>query len=80
VDPNRSEPLEGRYANHLEVGHNAQDLVMDFGQVFEDEQPLMHTRIVTHPTFARQMVEVLRQSLDRHEKLHGREPGRRRKR
>jgi hypothetical protein len=66
VDPNRTEAREGRYANHLEVGHNAEEVVMDFGQVFEGEPPLVHTRIVTHPSFAREMVEVLNESLERH--------------
>ena len=72
MDPNRREAREGRYANHLEVGHNAEELVMDFGQVFEDEPPLLHTRIVAHPTFAREIVEVLHESLSHHEKIHGR--------
>jgi hypothetical protein len=71
VDPNRTEAREGRYANHLEVGHDAEELVMDFGQVFDHDPPLLHTRIVTHPTFAREMVEVLHESLSLHEKIHG---------
>ena len=72
MDPNRAEAREGRYANHLEVGHNAEEVVMDFGQVFEGEPPLLHTRIVTHPSFAREMVEVLNESLERHDQVHER--------
>ncbi len=63
VDPKKDEPREGRYANHLEVGRNAEEVVMDFGQVFDGDTPLIHTRIVTHPVFAQQMVEALRDSL-----------------
>ena len=63
MDRKHNEAREGRYANHLEVGRNAEEVVMDFGQVFDDDAPLIHTRIVTHPAFAQQMVEALRDSL-----------------
>jgi len=68
---------EGRYANHLEVGCNEEEVVMDFGQVFDDEAPLTHTRIVTQPVFARQMMRILRESLadDPEPRAPGREKG-----
>lgn len=37
---------------------------MDFGQVFEGEPPLIHTRIITHPSFAREIVELLHDSVE----------------
>jgi hypothetical protein len=64
VDRNRTDTREGRYANHLEVGRNEEELVMDFGQVFEGEPPLIHTRIITHPSFAREIVELLHDSVE----------------
>ena len=39
---------------------------MDFGQSFEGEPPLIHTRIVTQPSFAREMVNLLQEALSGH--------------
>jgi hypothetical protein len=62
----------GRYANYLEVGHNAFEFVLDFGQSQgESEEVSFHTRIVTSPGFAKAFMETLRESIDKHEKEFG---------
>lgn len=67
------EILEGRYANYFEIGHNAFEFLLDFGQLyFEDPGGRMHTRIVTSPMFARQLAEVLNQALRQYEASYGR--------
>jgi hypothetical protein len=67
--------LEGRYANYFEIGHNAFEFLLDFGQMyFEDPDSLMHTRIVTSPLFARRLADSLNLALAQYEGTHGRIP------
>jgi len=64
--------LEGRYANYFKVGHNAFEFLLDFGQFYpESEQTQLHTRIITSPIYAKALLEVLRESIDRYEKSYG---------
>jgi hypothetical protein len=74
--PENGEILEGRYANYIEIGHNAFEFLLDFGQLyFEDPDGCMHTRIVTNPMFAKRLAESLNQALVQYERTHGRIPG-----
>ena len=60
--------LEGRYANYFKVGHNAVEFLLDFGQFYpESEKAQLHTRIVTSPIYAKALLEIIRESLDRFE-------------
>jgi hypothetical protein len=64
---------EGRYANYFEIGHNAFEFLLDFGQLyFEAPEGRMHTRIVTSPPFARRLAGVLNRALAQYEQTHGR--------
>ena len=59
---------KGRYANYFEVGHNAFEFVLDFGQFYsESKQAQLHTRIITGPAYAKALLETLRRSIDRYE-------------
>jgi len=65
-------PLEGRYANYLEVGYNAFEFILDFGQRYsEDEDAKGHTRIVTSPVYAKAFLETLRDSVSEYEQHFG---------
>ncbi len=69
--PDSGQP-EGRYANYFEVGHNAVEFLLDFGQLYtENGEAQLHTRIITGPTYAKAFLEVLREALDRYEKTFG---------
>lgn len=72
-DPQNTGQLEGRYANYFEVGHNAFEFVLDFGQVYagESQQGQFHTRIVTAPVYANTLLKTLQGSIDRYEKTFG---------
>ena len=64
--------LEGRYANYFKVGHNAVEFLLDFGQLYsESEKAQRHTRIVTSPIYAKALLEIIRESLDRYEQTFG---------
>lgn len=55
---------EGRYANFFNVGHNAFEVVLEFGQCYEgDAQPRVHTRIVTGPAYAKTLLGLLESCL-----------------
>ena len=65
-------PLEGRYANYFEVGHNAFEFILEFGQRYlEGEDAKSHTRIVTSPAYAKAFLETLRNSVSKYEQLFG---------
>jgi len=67
--------VEGRYANYFEIGHNAFEFLLDFGQMyFEGPEGQMHTRIVTSPIFAKQLAETLNRALYQYEQTHGTVP------
>jgi hypothetical protein len=64
--------LEGRYANYFEVGHNAFEFVLDFGQFYPSvELPQFHTRIITSPAHARALLVTLMEALERHRQNFG---------
>lgn len=67
-----AEKIEGRYANHFKVGHNAFEFVLDFGQLYpESEEAQLLTRIITSPIYAKALLETLRKSIERYEQAFG---------
>lgn len=65
-------PPEARYANYFSVGQAACEIVLEFGQCYEnEEEPLAHTRIITTPLNANRLLELLSQSLRQYEAQHG---------
>ena len=69
--PDGVEP-EGRYANLFHVGHNAAEFLIDFGQYFAASHgELMHTRIITHPSYAKALLTVLAESVAAYERTFG---------
>jgi hypothetical protein len=67
-----SDKLEARYANYFEVGDNAFELIIEFGQLYADEAaPLRHTRIITSPVYARDLLHLLAEALQKHEDQFG---------
>lgn len=55
------------YANYFEVGHNARELVIDFGQFYAaTDQADLHTRIVMAPVYAEALLGVLQKALEAH--------------
>ena len=63
---------EARYANYFKVGHNVVEFLLDFGQFYpESEKAQLHTRIVTSPIYAKALLEIISESLDRYEQTFG---------
>ena len=61
---------EGHYANFFQIGHNAFEFLLEFGQQ-EGEQSAIHTRIYVSPQHARILANLLLDSLQQHERIFG---------
>ena len=68
--PGSEEEPDGRYANYFEVGFNAYEFVIDFGQQYSPASERIHTRIVTSPSLARHLWEILDRSLEEYGREH----------
>lgn len=69
TDSHDNGELEGRYANCFQIGQNAQEFVLEFGQAYEeDERTHFYVRIVTSPYYAKQLLRTLQQAIDQHER------------
>jgi hypothetical protein len=66
-------PKRGVYANYFEIGDNAFEIVIDFGQHYESEQGPVecHTRIVMTPGGAKSLLQLLQQTIAAHEAEYG---------
>ena len=66
------EEPEARYANYFQVGQNAYEVILEFGQHYEGvSQPYMHTRIVATPVYAKALLELLREAMAEYEQSFG---------
>jgi len=71
-EPRAHSQLVGRYANFFQVGHTAFEFVIDFGQSYQGgiaEQH--HTRIITSPAYAVELLRLLDDSITRYEGTFG---------
>lgn len=62
---------EGKYTNCFQIGHNAFEFLLEFGQSYADQKELMHTLLVTSPAFAAQLSQLLIQALSQYEARFG---------
>lgn len=70
--PHEGGQLDGRYANYFEVGYNAFEVILDFGQLYSDTGTAqVHTRIVTSPRYAKALLDTLTHSLEQYEQTFG---------
>ncbi len=61
-----------RYANYFEIGHNAGEFILDFGQAYSSaEKRQVHTRIVTSPAYAKALLRIFENAVERHEQIYG---------
>ncbi|MCJ7616706.1 MAG: DUF3467 domain-containing protein [Desulfobacterales bacterium] len=68
----RTEKIEGRYANYFKVGYNEFEFVIDFGQFYHDDEDMrMHTRIITSPAYMKALLETLGKSIEECERAYG---------
>lgn len=71
-DAPEAHDLEGRYANYFKIGYNAFEFLLDFGQLYNgDERAQLHTRIITSPAYAKNLLKLLQDSIAQHEETFG---------
>ncbi len=71
-DAHGARELEGRYANYFKVGYNAFEFVIDFGQHYTEARGAqLHTRIVTGPGYAKELLHFLQDRIERYESDFG---------
>ncbi len=65
--------LLARFSNYFQIGHNAFEFLLDFGQGYRDsDQAQFHTRIITSPAYARALREILQDAVTKYESALGR--------
>lgn len=63
---------EGRYANYFEIGHNAFEFILDFGQLYAEQgKARLHTRIIMGPAYAGALLDTLRKAIGRYIDSYG---------
>ena len=63
---------EAKYANYFEVGYNAFEVLIDFGQLYVDgSHKQVHTRVVTSPPYAKELLRLLVETIKQYEEGFG---------
>ena len=66
--PGNRDHLDGKYSNYFEIGHNAFEFLLDFGQISPDgEDVKFHNRIIVNPSYAKALLGILQDSILRYE-------------
>jgi hypothetical protein len=63
---------EAKYANYFQVGHNAYEFLMEYGQSYGELLVTIHTRIIIAPSYARELLNVLQEAMGEYEAQFGR--------
>lgn len=64
-------PRERHYANHLRVGFNRLEFLLDFAQVHDRAEGLVHVQLVASPAHAKQFVALMQGCIDDYESRYG---------
>jgi hypothetical protein len=71
-DTERGHQIEGRYANCFQVGYNAFEFAIDFGQFYANgSDGRIHTRIITSPNYMKALLQTLTTSIGGYEREFG---------
>lgn len=69
---NSIERSESQYVNHFQVGHNAFEFILEFGQVPPGgETVVVRSRLITSPVSAKLLSTLLIDSVGRYEATYG---------
>lgn len=62
---------ERRYANHLRIGFNRLEFLLDFAQAFDGQPDIVHSPLVAAPTHVKLFVDLLQGCLSDYEQRYG---------
>jgi hypothetical protein len=64
--------IEGKYANYFQIGHNAFEFLIDFGQLYSDgRRETFHSRIITSPPYVKELFTLLGAAIEQYEQTFG---------
>lgn len=66
-----ADPGERRYANHLGIGFNRLEFLLDFAQAYAGRDELTHTRLVAAPAHVKQFAALMQGCLADYERRYG---------
>ena len=62
---------ERRYANHLSIGFNRLEFLLDFAQAYEGRGEITHTHLVAAPAHVKQFAQLMQGCLADYERRYG---------
>ena len=62
---------ERRYANHLRVGFNQLEFLLDFAQAYFGQEDQVHTQLVAAPAHIKEFVALLQGCVSDYERRYG---------
>jgi hypothetical protein len=65
------EARERRYANHLRVGFNRLEFLLDFAQAYDGTEELVHARLVSAPAHVKQFLSLMQGCIADYEARYG---------
>ena len=71
ADNHDKEDVPAIYANYFRVGYNSSEFLFDFGRHFEGEEERIYQRIITTPSGARELNQLLGESIRGYEEAFG---------
>ncbi len=68
----KTKKIEGQYANCFQIGQNEFEILIDFGQSYDETgEESFHTRIVCNPFYANVLLELLRKTIKKYGNAFG---------
>lgn len=71
MDDPAAEPTERRYANHLRVGFNRLEFLLDFAQAYEGRGEHVYAQLVAAPAHVKQFTALLQRCVSDYEQRYG---------
>ena len=71
TDPSSSPVQERRYANHLRVGFNRLEFLLDFAQAHDGSAEFVHAQLVAAPAHVKQFTELMQGCIRDYEARYG---------
>lgn len=68
---NRPLSQERGYANHLRVGFNRLEFLLDFAQAYENSDEVVHAQLVAAPAHVKQFAELMNGCINAYELRYG---------
>lgn len=69
--PRAASSRERRYANHLRVGFNRLEFLLDFAHAYEDSEEVVHAQLVAAPAHVKQFAALMQGCIGDYEARYG---------